>query len=421
MGDRVDQPGGLAHRRGRDAQMGKRVPGVGIAAVLTHDEIGSKDLGQRWQREADRSQPGRIVGQRLKGQVDHRTRRGTVPDVRGGTRARKQRPAGLVHGNRQDVRVVAMDRFDAIAMMRVEVDIHDPQAGPTGRRNGQGHVVVDAESGGAARHGVMETAAGVERVRNIATEDGLEGTQRAAGHGRRGLVHTRERRHVARADAHRRWLARIRGEPSDGRHVGGLVDRQEILVAGRLRGQAWLRAERFEQVDPRAEPARSERMVRPEVVFERTGAEDEQRLILCAHTWHHGAMERVYTTPLIDKLGIRPGARVAIVGVDDPEFRTRLAERTHDVSVGEPQSQTDVIVLAADSADELAQIGPLRERIVPNGAIWVVSRKGKTATLRDVEVIAAARAVDLVDNKVVSFSATHTALRLVIPVSLRTR
>ena len=56
-----------------------------------------------------------------------------------------------------------------------------------------------------------------------------------------------------------------------------------------------------------------------------------------------------------------------------------------------------------------------------NGAIWVVSRKGKAATLRDVEVIEAAREARLVDNKVASFSATHTALRLVIPVALRPR
>ena len=56
-----------------------------------------------------------------------------------------------------------------------------------------------------------------------------------------------------------------------------------------------------------------------------------------------------------------------------------------------------------------------------NGAIWVVSRKGKAATLRDVDVIDAAKDARLVDNKVASFSATHTALRLVIPVALRPR
>ena len=80
---------------------------------------------------------------------------------------------------------------------------------------------------------------------------------------------------------------------------------------------------------------------------------------------------------------------------------------------------TDVVLLAADSTDELVPLVELATRIRPNGAIWVVSRKGKAATIRDVEVIAAAKAAGLVDNKVASFSPTHTALRLVIPVDRR--
>jgi hypothetical protein len=141
-------------------------------------------------------------------------------------------------------------------------------------------------------------------------------------------------------------------------------------------------------------------------------------------------MERVYTTPLLDKLGIRPGMRVAIVGTleDDDEvvdaagpFRARLAERTSDITDGSPKSESDIVLVAADSAAELAALADLRTRIRPAGAIWVVSRKGRAATLRDVEVIAAAREHGLVDNKVVSFSARRTALRLVIPVALRPR
>ncbi|HEV8488483.1 MAG TPA: hypothetical protein VGQ58_01705 [Candidatus Limnocylindrales bacterium] len=132
-------------------------------------------------------------------------------------------------------------------------------------------------------------------------------------------------------------------------------------------------------------------------------------------------MERTYATPLLDKLGVKPGARVAIVGVPDADFRALLADRTTDVTDGWPRPDTDLIFLAADSIDELLRIGPLQESLVPNGAIWVVSRKGKAATLRDVEVIKAAKAVGLVDNKVVSFSPTHTALRLVIPVARRDR
>ena len=130
-------------------------------------------------------------------------------------------------------------------------------------------------------------------------------------------------------------------------------------------------------------------------------------------------MERVYTTPLLDKLGIRPGMRVALIDIDDAEIRRRIADRTSDLTDGWPEPDTDVILLGADGLDALAPLAALAGRIRPNGAIWVVSRKGRSATLRDTDVIDAAKAAGLVDNKVASFSPTHTALRLVIPVALR--
>jgi hypothetical protein len=110
-------------------------------------------------------------------------------------------------------------------------------------------------------------------------------------------------------------------------------------------------------------------------------------------------MERVYTTPL----------------------RRLVRERTSDLTDGWPEPETDVVLLGADSTDALTSLADLATRIRPNGAIWVISRKGPNATLRDVEVIAAARDARLVDNKVASFSATHTSLRLVIPRDLRPR
>ena len=135
-------------------------------------------------------------------------------------------------------------------------------------------------------------------------------------------------------------------------------------------------------------------------------------------------MERVYTAPRLDKLGVRPGMRVAILGDLDADaearaFRRELADRTTDVTDGDVKDETDVVFLVADSTAELAALERIRTRIRPNGAIWVVSRKGKAATLRDVEVMAAGRAHDLVDNKVVAFSAARTSIRLVIPVALR--
>ncbi len=139
--------------------------------------------------------------------------------------------------------------------------------------------------------------------------------------------------------------------------------------------------------------------------------------------WHDIVVERIYSTPLIDKLGVRPGGRVAIVGPVDSDgaFRQLLEERTDDVTDGDPLPDTDLVFLAADSVPELSSLPDLRSRIRPNGAIWVISKKGRAATLHYADLLEAAQKSGLVDNKVASFSDTHTALRFVIPVALRPR
>src|SRR5262245_61134468 len=113
--------------------------------------------------------------------------------------------------------------------------------------------------------------------------------------------------------------------------------------------------------------------------------------------------------------------RVAVIGVDDPDIRPLIRERTTELTEGWPEPDTDVVLLAADSPAELEPLQALAALIRPNGAIWVVSRKGKASTLRDVQVMEAGKASGLIDNKVAAFSATHTSLRLVIPVALRPR
>ena len=126
--------------------------------------------------------------------------------------------------------------------------------------------------------------------------------------------------------------------------------------------------------------------------------------------------ERVSTAPLLDKLGVRPGARVAVLNLDAPWFVALLRERTRDVTLGRPAPESDLIFLGANSRAELAQLSDLRPLIRPNGAIWVISNKGRLATIRDTDVIEASLAAGLVDNKVVSFSDSQTSLRAVIRV-----
>jgi hypothetical protein len=131
--------------------------------------------------------------------------------------------------------------------------------------------------------------------------------------------------------------------------------------------------------------------------------------------WHDARVpERVYTAPLLDKLGVKPGSRVAVIALEEPWFLELLADRTDDVTLGPPEPETDLVFLGAASLDDLAPLAALRPRIRPNGGIWVVSRKGRAATIRDTEVMSAAATAGLVDNKVVSFSDTQTSIRLVI-------
>lgn len=111
----------------------------------------------------------------------------------------------------------------------------------------------------------------------------------------------------------------------------------------------------------------------------------------------------------LDKLGVKAGMRVAVLGVVDDAFTGELAGR--GVKPVTDLADLDLLFYAADSAGELARIGDLVPALADKGALWVVSRKGKAASLKDVEVMAAAKLVGLVDSKVVGFSETLTALR----------
>lgn len=129
---------------------------------------------------------------------------------------------------------------------------------------------------------------------------------------------------------------------------------------------------------------------------------------------------------LIDKLGLKPESLVAVLGVDDAEFRAQAAARLKlpprprlAASGAKESAPLDFILHAADSAEELAQLRALRAHLAPTGAIWVVSLKGKAARIKDTDVMRAAKIAGLVDVKVCGFSATHTALKLVIPVTAR--
>ena len=110
----------------------------------------------------------------------------------------------------------------------------------------------------------------------------------------------------------------------------------------------------------------------------------------------------------LDKLGVKPGMRVAVLDIADPDFLGELVQITQPMN---EFSELDILFWGADSVADMERVPDLIPMLAPRGALWIVSRKGKAATIKDVEVMAAAKAHGLVDNKVCSFSDTHTALR----------
>jgi hypothetical protein len=115
-----------------------------------------------------------------------------------------------------------------------------------------------------------------------------------------------------------------------------------------------------------------------------------------------------------DKLGIKAGLTVRLVGDFEPDFTAELDHTT--IVAG--KNQADLIFLRAATKKDLAQVPKLIATLKPAAALWIVYPKGAT-TLREVEVIEAGRAAGLKDVKVASFSTTHTALKFVIPVAAR--
>lgn len=111
----------------------------------------------------------------------------------------------------------------------------------------------------------------------------------------------------------------------------------------------------------------------------------------------------------LDKLGVKPGMRVAVLNVADDALGGELAAR--DAAPVDDLADLDLLFYAADSLAQLDRLPELIPALGDKGALWIVSRKGKAAGLKDVEVMAAARGQGLVDSKVVGFSDTLTALR----------
>ena len=121
---------------------------------------------------------------------------------------------------------------------------------------------------------------------------------------------------------------------------------------------------------------------------------------------------------LLDKLGVKLESVVSVIGIRDETFLKQLRERTNEITEAKPRKDSDWIFLGAESKGDFAQIQPLTKSLKKTGGLWIVYPKGQKHITEN-DVLAAGKKAGLVDVKVASFSATHTALKFVIPIVRR--
>jgi hypothetical protein len=119
-----------------------------------------------------------------------------------------------------------------------------------------------------------------------------------------------------------------------------------------------------------------------------------------------------------EKIGVKLGAKVSLLGEFEEDFVEELKPLAGSVTKDRVAADSDTIFFAADSLRDLASVAKIAKSLKGATALWIVYPKGQK-TITENDVIAAGRKAGLKDVKVVGFSATHTALKFVLPLEKR--
>jgi hypothetical protein len=115
--------------------------------------------------------------------------------------------------------------------------------------------------------------------------------------------------------------------------------------------------------------------------------------------------------PLLDKLGVKAGMRVAVLGVADAAFLEELAARVRIEK--QLKDGLDIVFLGVEGPGNMTRLAGMKGRIARDGSVWVVYRKGRK-DFNENDVLRLGLESGMVDVKVVRFSVSHTATKYVI-------
>jgi hypothetical protein len=119
-----------------------------------------------------------------------------------------------------------------------------------------------------------------------------------------------------------------------------------------------------------------------------------------------------------EKLGVKSGMPVAMIGSFEADFQKELRAITKNISEGKIVEEAELIFAAMESAKDLGGVGKIAKSLKGATGLWIVYPKGKKE-IPENDVIGAGRKTGLKDVKVVGFSPTHTALKFVLPLDKR--
>ncbi len=118
------------------------------------------------------------------------------------------------------------------------------------------------------------------------------------------------------------------------------------------------------------------------------------------------------------KLGVRPGSRIALVGIKDPEVVSELKEAGGLVATRMSAGPYDMILVRLDGTEDLPKLREAKGRIASNGMVWAIWPKGRKE-FREDDIRHYGPVAGLVDVKVMRFSDELSGLKLVIPKARR--
>ena len=93
----------------------------------------------------------------------------------------------------------------------------------------------------------------------------------------------------------------------------------------------------------------------------------------------------------VQKLGVKAGMRVGLVGLEDPALIEDIEAQGATLERSARATRLDMVFFGPTAAADLERLAALGARIQPAGAIWLVRAKGRGAPIGETQSMAAAK------------------------------